>query len=108
MEEKYYTTKQAAEKTRFSIAVIKSAIKKGELEAVQIPDHTKYGFHYMVEESKLMQFAATKKVYASEPKTVQELAVLLQRMLKDEYERGLRDGKNEARRAFTEAVKGMK
>lgn len=52
MKEKWYTVKQASEKTRFSVAVINNACKKRELEASQIPDHTKYGFHYERDEMK--------------------------------------------------------
>lgn len=108
MKEKWYTVKQAAEKTRFSVAVINNACRKRELEASQIPDNTKYGFHYSISESKLNAWAATKKASVSEPKSYEEASGILYRLMKEEYERGFKAGKEEARRAFTEAVKGMK
>lgn len=108
MKEKWYTVKQAAEKTRFSVAVINNACRKGELEASQISDHTKYGFHYSIAESKLNTWVATKKASASEPKSVEELSALLYSVTKAEYERGFKEGKEAARRAFNDAVKGMK
>lgn len=108
MKEKWYTVKQAAEKTRFSVAVINNACRKRELEASQIPDNTKYGFHYSISESKLNAWAATKKASVSEPKSYEEASGILYRLMKDEYERGFKAGKEEARRAFTEAVKGLK
>lgn len=108
MKEKWYTVKQAAEKTRFSVAVINNACRKRELEASQIPDNTKYGFHYSISESKLNAWVATKKANVAEAKTYEEASGILYRLMKDEYERGFKAGKEEARRAFTEAVKGLK
>lgn len=108
MKEKWYTVKQAAEKTRFSVAVINNACRKGELEASQIPDHTKYGFHYSVSESKLNAWVATRKANVAEAKTYEEVSAIVYKLIKEEYERGFKEGKEAARRAFTEAVKGMK
>ncbi len=107
MKEKWYTVKQAAEKTRFSVAVINNACRKRELEASQISDHTKYGFHYSISESKLNAWVATKKASVSEPKTFEEASAIVYRLMKDEYERGFKEGKEAARRAFNDAVRGV-
>lgn len=107
MKEKWYTIKQASEKTRFSVAVINKACRKGELEARQVNDNTKYGFHYSISESKLNAWVATKKVAAAEPKTYEEAFAIFHGLMMSEYERGFKEGKEAARRAFNDAVKGV-
>lgn len=107
VSEKNYTVKQAVEKTRFSTATITKACKNGELQTRQVPDNSKYGFHYLIPESELNKWSAMKRANASEPKSITDIAALLTRMMKEEYERGVKDGKNEAKRALNDAMRGV-
>lgn len=106
-KEKWYTVKQASEITRLSQWVISTACKKGELEAGQISDSSKAGFHYTISESKLNAWLAVKKAAVTEPMGIETISAMLSRMLKDEYERGFKAGKEEARRAFNDAMRGL-
>ena len=107
LKEKRYTVKQAAEKTRFSVAVIQNACKKGEMQTLQISDTSKYGFHYSISETELNRWAAAKKATVSEAKSYEEVSAIVYRLMKDEYERGFKAGKEEARRAFNDAMRGL-
>lgn len=106
--EKFYTVKEAVRVSRISQSTINNAIKKGILPAREITDSSSKGFHYLIDESDLKKWIATKRVAASEPKTLEEISAWLVAMMKEEYERGVKDGKREAREAIAEAMRGVK
>lgn len=107
-KEKWYTVREAVEKTRISQATIQNNIKKGNLKASEITDSSARGFHYMIAEADLNKWLSSRKADVISPMTHDDIAAVIKKMVDDAYNRGFEDGKIEARKAVSDVLKGMK
>ena len=107
-KEKYYKVKEAATISRFSVSTINNSIRDGKLQATQIPDSSSKGYHYLIAESDLKRWLSERKADVAELKSTDDIAAMINRMIREAYERGVKDGKEEARRTLTDAMRGLK
>lgn len=68
--ERYYSIKEAAKECSYSMAQIKLAIERGNLEALKSADGIgRYGFKYMITESNLKKWANDPSMHGRGRKT---------------------------------------
>lgn len=70
-KEKWYTASEAAKEAGVSSINIRCAIYSGRLLATQIPDSSRYGFHYMIRETDLIEWMEDKSAVRN-PKAHEE------------------------------------
>lgn len=67
LKEKWYTVNEAAKEIRCTHSKINYAIHKGYLKAKLIPDSSRHGHHYLVNENDLLAYITEPKKRHSEP-----------------------------------------
>lgn len=116
-KEKWFTVKQAVAEAGVSNFTICSAIREGKLVAKQIPDSSRYGYHYLISESALLAWVDDRKTVKAHAvataKTASEMnaadiAEWITLKIKKAYDEGYRDGKRDGKREIMEAIKGVK
>lgn len=60
LKEKWYTSSEAAKEAGVSSINIRCAIYSGRLLATQTPDSSRYGFHYLIRETDLIEWLENK------------------------------------------------
>lgn len=112
--EKWYDLKKASKEAGVSTQTIYSAIRAGKLVARQISDSSRFGFHYMIGESALLEWVEDRKtVKANAVATskdlsaynIQDLAAEITLRIQNAYEKGIKEGKKAARREIKEQLK---
>lgn len=71
LKEKWYTASEASKEAGVSSINIRCAIYSGRLLATQIPDSSRYGFHYMIRETDLIEWMEDKSAVRN-PKAHEE------------------------------------
>lgn len=115
-KEKYFDTKQASKEAGVSVNAICTAIKKGKLQASQISDSSRFGYHYLISETALLEWVnnrwkrgrATAAPKALSQFTIEDIAEELGRRFKKAYEDGYKDGMKKAKQDILIAMKGVK
>lgn len=116
-KEKWFTVKQAVAEAGVSTYTICQSIREGKLVAKQIPDSSRYGYHYLISESALLAWVDDRKTVKAHAvttaKTASEMnaadiAEWITLKIKKAYDEGYRDGKRDGKREIMEAIKGVK
>ncbi len=102
MNEKWYRLAEAKIVSGASIATLSKAIREGKLVSKQISDSSRYGYHYMVSETALLQWVEDRKTVkanavataksASEMNAA-DIAEWITLKIKKAYDEGFRDGR---------------
>ncbi len=100
VKEKWYTAKEAGEVAGVQASTLTTAIRHGKLVAKQISDSSRYGFHYMISESALIDWVEDRKSRKADalPKSLEEYSVedIAQEILRrihQSYNKGVKDGR---------------
>lgn len=115
-KEKYFDTKQASKEAGVSVNAICTAIKNGKLQASQISDSSRFGYHYLVSETALIEWmnnrwkrgSTTAAPKALSQFSLEDIADELTRRIKKAYEEGYKDGVKKAKQDILTAMKGVK
>ena len=113
-KEKWFTIKEAVDYAGVSRATLDSAIRKGTLVASQISDGGgRYGFHYMISETALLEWVEDRKTVKSDVRmpaemTVDKIADWITNEIQKAYENGFKDGMKTAREQMLVAAKGLR
>lgn len=112
--EKYFTTRQAAELYHLSEQTLRNAIAKKQLKASEITtSRSPKGFIYRIAESDLKEWinsrTARKTIIPNVTNlTVDDLAEEILKRVKNAYDEGYKAGKKDAKAEFMSALKGVK
>lgn len=113
-KEKWFTLKEAVEYAGVSRATIDKAIRKGTLVSSQISDGGgRYGFHYMISETALLEWVEDRKTIKADVRmpaemTVDKIAEWITNEIQKAYENGFKDGMKTAREQMLVAAKGLR
>ena len=116
-KEKWFTVKQAIQEAGVSNYTICSAIREGKLVAKQIPDSSRYGYHYLISESALLAWVEDRKTIKAHAiatskvpseLTIEDIAKEITLRIQKAYDTGYKEGKKDGKREIMEAIKGVK
>lgn len=116
-KEKWYTVKEACKEAGVSGNTISNAIREGKLVASQISDSSRYGFHYMISETALLEWVEDRKtqkanaiVTSKVPSemTIEDIAAEITLRIKKAYDTGFREGKKAGKAEIMDAIRGVK
>ena len=112
--EKFYTTKQAAEKYMVVEQTLRNAIKNKKLKASQVSSgKSPTGFIYRIAESDLEKFMEDRKMRKTTipnvtDLTIDDLAEEILKRIRKAHDEGFKEGKKAAKEEFLSALKGVK
>lgn len=117
LNEKWYNIAQAKVVSGVSTATLSKAIREGKLVAKQISDSSRYGYHYMVSETALLQWVEDRKTVKAHAiattkvpseLTIEDIAQEITLRIQKAYDTGFRDGKKAGKSEIMDAIKGVK
>ena len=117
MKEKWFNISQAKEVSGVSVATLSKAIREGKLVAKQISDSSRYGYHYLVSETALLQWVEDRKTVkanaiatAKVPSelTIEDIAKEITLRIQKAYGSGYKEGKKAGIAEVKDAIRGVK
>ena len=113
MDEKYYSTSQAAKEFNVTEQTIRNAINRGKLKALQITNSSSVGFSFKIAESDLKKWVENRKARKTiipnvSETTIDDIAEDILKRIKNAYNEGYKAGKKAAKDEFMSALKGVK
>ena len=117
LKEKWYKMTEAKSVSGVSMATLSKAIREGKLIAKQIPDSSRFGYHYLISESALLQWdedrntvkahaIATAKVPSE--LTIEDIAKEITLRIQKAYDTGFKEGKRAGIAEVKDAIRGVK
>ena len=110
-KEKWYTLAEASDVAGVPNKMLLRAIKSGTLVASQITGGSgRYGFHYMVSESALLEWVENRDTVKTMPteNTLDRVSEWITSEIQKAYEAGFRDGMRAAKEKMIDAAKELK
>lgn len=110
-KEKWYTLTEASDVAGVPNKVLLRAVKNGTLVASQITGGSgRYGFHYMVSESALLEWVENRDTVKTMPaeNTLERISEWITGSIQEAYEAGFRDGMRVAKEKMNAAVKEIR
>lgn len=110
-KEKWYTLTEASDVAGVPNKVLLRAVKNGTLVASQITGGSgRYGFHYMVSESALLEWVENRDTVKTVPakNTLERVSEWITSGIQEAYEAGFRDGMRVAKEKMNAAVKEIR
>lgn len=117
MNEKWFNLQEATQVSGVSYAVLNKALREGKLVGKQISDSSRYGYHWLVSETALLQWVEDRKTVKAHAiatskvpseLTIEDIAQEITLRIQKAYETGLRDGKKAGKAEIMDAIKGVK
>ena len=110
-KEKWYTTAEAEKVAGVSRQTLFNSINKGTLVASQITDSSRWGYHYMISESNLLDWVENRNTVKTSKMptemTVDRIADWITAEIQKAYETGFKDGMKTAKTKMMQATKGI-
>lgn len=111
-KEKWYSTAEAEKVAGVTRQTLFNAIKKGTLVASQISDSSKWGYHYKISESNLLEWVENRNTIKTSnmpmEMTVDRIADWITSEIQKAYETGFKDGMKTAKAKMMEAAKEIR
>lgn len=117
LNEKWYKMTEAKDVSGVSIATLSKAIREGKLIAKQISDSSRYGYHYLISESALLQWVEDRKTVkahaiatAKVPSelTIEDIAKEITLRIQKAYDTGFKEGKKAGISEVKDLIRGVK
>lgn len=117
MKEKWYNLQEASQVSGVSYAVLNKALREGKLVGKQISDSSRYGYHWLVSETALLQWVEDRKTVkanaiatAKVPSelTIEDIAKEITLRIQKAYDTGYKEGKKAGIAEVKDAIRGVK
>ena len=117
LNEKWFNLKGATQVSGVSYAVLSKALREGKLVGKQISDSSRYGYHWLVSETALLQWVEDRKTVKAHAiatskvpseLTIEDIAKEITLRIQKAYDTGFRDGKKAGKSEIMDAIKGVK